>query len=86
MGRPELLYDEWRDGDEVADAGDEGRKIAGRGEFPGGLLAIMGVEEGFGQSMKVKLPLKVSFKNVYTMTARSLSLSNVYIYLHLLKP
>lgn len=28
FGRPELLYDEWRDGDEVADAGDEGRKIA----------------------------------------------------------
>lgn len=28
FGRPELVYDEWRDGDDVADAGDEGRKIA----------------------------------------------------------
>jgi hypothetical protein len=28
FGRPELEYDEWRDGDEVAEAGDEGRNIA----------------------------------------------------------
>lgn len=28
FGRPELLYEEWRDGDDVADAGDEGRKMA----------------------------------------------------------
>lgn len=28
FGRPELLYEEWREGDDVADAGDEGRKMA----------------------------------------------------------
>lgn len=39
LGRPELLYDEWRDGDDVADAGDEGRKIAGWCDG-GQLLAI----------------------------------------------
>lgn len=36
FGRPELLYEEWRDGDEVADAGDEGRKIAATGSGVGG--------------------------------------------------
>ena len=30
FGRPELLYEEWRDGDDVADAGDDGRKIAAK--------------------------------------------------------
>lgn len=37
FGRPELVYDECLDGDEVADAGDEGRKIA---EGQKDLLAI----------------------------------------------
>lgn len=30
FGRLELVYDECRDGDDVAEAGDEGRKIATR--------------------------------------------------------